>query len=691
MIIDKFVMKWKLDTADASKSLKDIQKESSQAAKQIQEDSKDAVKSINESARESAESAASASKQATEKAAAAAKQAAEKAKKDAEEAKKPAKLPRAAPADKKPPSTRRPPTPRTAPGEEGAPDWSKLSKTIHQLIRAGEMGGRLGSFGWHSLRIFPGMGSLMKFGVGLMSATATVAAFTKSIQTANDRAERALKIREEAWGTARSITGFNQQVLKGKSLGMTEAETRDSLTAFANRLREAIVNPYGEAAFRYRQYGIQTGTHRQPRDVEAILRDVIGRARGMAATTGGPNEGIAFLTQRMGMSFTMARRLMEATDEQLKEYNSDMKEQARHLTVSQALAEKYAIAQRNLDFAVEKAGTEVATAITPALRDFTKQLEESAEKTDGLVAVVGEVTAGIINLGTEIVNFLDNVFQAAGKYIRKGTDNFEDMMELERILRERGVKPAISGFGFSADVFSQSQLQMARNIRDRIGKKPEKEDDELRKVREGFTKALGESGLDDKTKEEVAKKGDEQIKLLAKQGRSLEYISEYLKQLLGESKKQTPELEAQTKHGTPPIPIQPVTIGLEQALSLWASGLGKASFLRGPLGAAAAGSRAEYEQRAKEHIQAQLSVTYNPNLLATQGAAQAAMTGANMAAHAGGLTPGVANIQQSNVYQVTVEGNADTATAHQIPELLKASQDQANRNLVNNSATVWSK
>lgn len=614
MLIDKFVMQWTADTQSAAASIDELQakaeKFAEKAGDKLGEEFKKAAKEIAEAGEKLDAAAGSAG----------------------------------SPKGKSQRADRENAKALNEAHQQGTKSSEKMQGVVGKLRElfstnkdalanaAGGAAGGAGRFAGGVAGMLPGMSGVVALGGAASLAAAALFVMAKHVGAANDRAERALTIRKEAWDTGRSQTQYNEQVLRGKKLGLTESETQSSLGGMANKLRAAVTNPYGEEALRFRQAKINVGTANKPRDIEDTTQAVVRYMRALAKAKG-ENEGIAWATQRMGMSFQMAESYIKATDEELAKNNAELKNQAMLLTVAQAESKKYAMAQRAVDDSMELAGNRMSKSVTPALTRFSEALAKSSKESSGLVAMLGTLTEFFIDLATGIVNFLGKVGAASSTVL----ENESDRMQADKWLRAKGIVPEREegredGRG-TRMVYSPEQIAAAKvdmeaerqagNItkddqgRD-IGTKEGLRKSGIGVLRDKYSKQVMEQDIPEGEKAEKIQQINTATASAEESNLSLDDTNSILSQIFNESQKHTKELTAQTKHGTPPIPVIPVTIGLEQALSLWASGLGLGSGLKAPEGAAEAHTRGDYERTAKAQIAAQRDVSYNPNKLVSE-------------------------------------------------------------------------
>ncbi|WVW37735.1 hypothetical protein Gekk315_00023 [Aeromonas phage Gekk3-15] len=685
MLIDKFVMQWTADTQSATMAIDTLESKARNVAKNAGSELEKGFKQIGDSANKAVNEIKDAELKSVGKNNAADRQSKQNIKDTAN---------------------------AHAEGSKSASKWSDVIQKMRTMFSsgggdgggiaggAGALMGKMGAgkFGTGVASMLPGMSGLMAIGGAATIGAAALMVFSTSVNAANDQAEKAMHVRKEAWETGRNQTGYNQQVLAGKRMGLTEGETKAGLTGLADRLRDAVTDPYGEAALRFRQAGIKTGTAQNPRDIESTTRAVENYMRALSKNKG-EAEGIAWATQRMGMTFEMAQAIVGQTDEEFQKRNEGLRGEAMLMTASQQEAKKYAMAKREVDFAMERSSIKLSREVTPSLTKFSEAMSESANKTNGVISIMGKFTAGIIDMGTKMLSFLDEkTSQMSDAYDeqeeRKGLYEFG---KANGVAFDNAVTEQYTDATY-AKLKEMMQAQAAERGRLEGSGAPVAPDDNetsaAKRIREvsaamaKFQQTLrNRSDLDDSEKQQMAMDAERAKDAVEKDGADVGTLSDILTQILGENKKHTKELAAQTKHGTPPIPVTPVTIGLEQALSLWASGLGKAAQLRGPEGAADAGTRGEYEKAARAQIEMQRNISYNANALVSEQTAQQALIGAKGAASSAANSAPV-NITQENNFSITTSKDGQSG-AMDIARQVNKVVGRNNADLANSSATTW--
>lgn len=758
MILETFVSKYIIDTGKAISDLEELDKKSKDVSKSLQDATKPA-ESMGESTGRALDEISSAANNASEavsdlsdsygKAGDSAKGASDAAKRAHKEATEAAK--RETEANKQAADTAEATKSSAASKELSRLD--KLGAKLKSVMRfafgnrpripgegpqagnsggLGGVGGILTSAAGESRTLASGIAANLPGGAGLMglvgaasAAAAAVTIFAKVIGIANEQADKAIHLRETAWKSGMTETQYNAAVIRGKRMGATEDEVRASREGLADKVRSAKANVYGEEAFWMRKAGINVGGGR---DIENITKQVLNHARQLSKTRG-QSEGIAWATQRMGMSFAEASRYVSMTDEQLKKYNQSTLSQEVNLAISQQRSRKYGEAMREVDTAMEQAGTKVSSKVTPSLTRLAHAMKDSAEKSDGLVSAIGTISAAVVDFAATLIDQSDKLF---GYLNSRGDGLGEALSEpgiieaiskstgkpAEQVRLERQSKGIGLGWLFTESSRREAQQEALDALKSKypnsdaipsgpglptsgapsllVGK--EAQDKQARgglttpKTTGEYAKAeldaiskvqkMNQEGTLDRPLEDVINEVHRIMADAQSNGSSAEETNEILERLYAVSVKQTNIIDAQAKHLIPPIPVQPVDIGLEQALSLWASGIGKAAGFTGPEGAAPGGSRAEYEAIARQQIEAKRYVGFQPTALVGPEATQRALMGGREASKsvAAAQTSAQLSLTQENKFNINV---SDADAGRRVQSAIKQSNESATRTMVN--------
>lgn len=651
MLIEKFTMLWQADTARASADVDSLRTKSEDSAKKTSKAFKESFEDVGKKAKEASDDVKKAAGEMAD-----ASERMKKAKAEKQTKQESDNINGLKDAQKK--------------TETNAGRWEKIvtglkaafSQQGSQKIletAAGGVGGGASAGGSMMLGLaekLPGIGSgitslagLSALGAGAAAAAVVVGTFAMTIAAANKYAEDGLTARKRAWEMGLDQFNMNKQMVVGRKMGLSDEETGASLRGIFARVKEAGTQPYGEAALRFRQAGIKVGVGGRSRDVEAITQDIIKHTRELAKAKG-QTEAIAWATQRMGMSFEMAEKYATATDAQMKSYNQDVRQQAADLTVGQLMSKQYAIAQRDVGNSMDMAGRHMSGFVTPALTRFSEKLADSANRTDGVISAIGKMSAAIIDFATNALGWLDRLSAYAGDifgqhWTVEQQREVEQMNGFEAYLHANKEKYGLQN-ATDDQIKGKAQVDVSllhsdryqdpvqlQALRDFMNANQKAHDEgkvtsfatgneKISQTFDAGNKQIAAADMTPEKREETSAEWDKIRQQMQEGSLTADKANEMLQSLLEVNKKQLSVSQAQLKNSMPPIPVQPVTIGLEQALSLWASGIGKAAQLKAPEQAQPANERADFERVARAQINAKRDITYNPNTLVSQEQSQ---------------------------------------------------------------------
>lgn len=235
MLLDKFVMSWSADTKQATQELTTLESSAKGVSDGIEKSMGEAFGSIGDQAKGAAQEVELAAKK-MKASAGDVQGTSQKVKQNQAKEEQNAKALDG--AHKK--------------GLSSAERWERIVKGFKERFGGGGDGGKGGgiiggamgeakTFGSGVVGALPGVSGLVAVGGAATLAAAAVAMFAKTISIANDRAERGLSVRKDAWEAGRSQTQYNAQVLKGKRLGLNEAEVKASMTGLVDKIGRAHV------------------------------------------------------------------------------------------------------------------------------------------------------------------------------------------------------------------------------------------------------------------------------------------------------------------------------------------------------------------------------------------------------------------------------------------------------------------
>lgn len=675
------------------------------------------------------------------------------------------------------------------------------------LNRLGKAGKGASGFGINLISKIPGAAPIAGVGtLGTMAgvAAAALGAMALSVAAASREAKKAEDMYKNAWETSRNVFDYNKQMIFGQRLGVTEGQTSANLTGIAQKAMGAINQPFSEQAYWIKRSGMGGDLKQLKKtgDIDQYTRAVMEHARAMAKSRN-ESQALAWATNRMGADFETTRRYIKLSDQQIKDMQKGLSEEAFTRRLSQAQMDRYVDTQRGLETATGNVNRRLAGEVTPSLVRFTNKLTEISKESNGLISVLGSLASAVVDFGTWCLDVADKLTRAAsgdykGVYAATSLDTVGEQMGKIRTAKKEGregdipelearLKAAINGYTAAAKEAGASQHDMdvaLNELRKKYGLKeeavaPEEKPKEPKgaapdiikgskgesdvdkaardKTNEGFDKA--QKAIDamakyDKEGAEALQKSLDELKKNAQDAAKDGTLKEFINTLTGqidkmagqiasddkaaailtaedtnrtmiESQKTREVFKAQQEHTQPVRVVQmPPPIGLEQAMSLWAAGVGKAVGLKTPTGEEAAptgaptgappvtsgsigkpaaptpaptpvsaagkagsglsaigaaepaGSRSEWEKEARRQQMMKLSPTYQPNALVGESQfKQAIGTASNVGVSKPGA--GAVNITQHNTNspQIKIDGGGKGAV-DQIGDTLKSTWDE---------------
>lgn len=445
-----------------------------------------------------------------------------------------------------------------------------------------------------------------------LPAIITGAVFAISRSIANKYADENRQAPQAAWNAGLSDSARARAQTMGSFLGVSAADVDASRASMFERAKTAAVNPYTIEALRYRQAGISVRSGGGMRNMEDITKDIIKALRSDKFKN--ESEKIAWATLHMGMSFSEASKYARATDEEMARYNANLDKSAAILMASNAASQEYIKSQNEVETKFKMVGNTMNVAVAPAMSRFYKMIEDNSDNIDNITVKISKVfTAivdGITDLGNKVLGWFGSKSEMEQEYESKTNEELSKIIENER---KKLQDNHLAEYGAT----SQELLTAERVKREREAAAKVKADlaAPYAKEKEQINNA---PGLNDAQRTDMLNALKSTYDVIVKMGGSSDQLVGLAQRLLDEQVKGNQIAHAQAEFSRPPIPVQPVTVGLEQALSLWASGAGKAAGLAGPAGAAPANTRADYEKLGKQALYLGRDPAYNPNQLASQ-------------------------------------------------------------------------
>ncbi|OQS41013.1 hypothetical protein [Chromobacterium haemolyticum] len=432
-----------------------------------------------------------------------------------------------------------------------------------------------------------GLGPIMGTIGVLGSAAGVVAAFSAALGTATQRAKEAAQAEKHAWEQGMSTTQMLRGLVVGQRLGLTDAQTTEAMRGFHARaqqvaLERRIALPgqlLSPEAIAFQKFGGKIGG-----DYEANLQRIIARQRAQVES-GAISQGRAIqrLMTVFGVNFEFASAAIKASNEEIKNLSKNL--EAETLTKAAQLAEskKLAAETKKLEDGQKKFGDTVSSKVTPALADLYGKMTKTGQNTNSLAEAIGNLGAAIARVFGGII---EKVQQLRSEAPLKALIN-EQYDEVYDELKKAGKSKNITMAQFD-ELVKQTIRERSSGIfaARESGQKAVGIDEVVNRWIKGTTK--GEKPLS----EEAIRKAQT---MALRQGWTGTMLEQHLKEIAsntGNIQKDQTEGNADLKgirQNTAPA------MGIEQALGLWAAGVGKAAGFT-PSEGFAGKTRAEYEK-----------------------------------------------------------------------------------------------
>lgn len=269
-------------------------------------------------------------------------------------------------------------------------------------------------------------------------------------------------------------------------------------------------------------------------------------------------EGASWAANRLGMDFETMRRYAEMSADEIEKSNEGQAEYTKVMGEAGEASKQLGKAQGELGVEWDKLKAKLATGMYPTLTKITEAV-------------------------TTLVSKLDPVAEGFNKIVQGLTDAFTS--DFERLGKDIEEKGFFRGAWKWMNDSLNNQDQAWRNV-----------------AHIGMNAAGIDIPKDSPTAQDQAKRDEEAEKTR--------------KQILKTTQESKKSQDLMAKHMVPPIPVKPVQLGLEQALSLWASGMGQQGKLNAPSDAEAATTRGKVEEMAMHAVPLKMNVQYDGSLVA---------------------------------------------------------------------------
>lgn len=468
-------------------------------------------------------------------------------------------------------------------------------------------------------------------GMAIAAAITTVSASVAlSIRAGHQHAAKAIEfysnLKQDAWQAGMSEKTLLSHQIAGNSLGISRESMQQGLAGLNERIKQVALHRAGPLGgidlktgqdtdplsrlLRKRGISIQKGKHLE--SMSKIWSVIVDDLR-EAAEKKGTNYALARATQQYGLNFDQASKIIEATSAQIRAMNRDLEAQAlMEWSVAQA-TKKLQSAQSQLKTETDLTEKSIDAKVVPAMKEWTEANTKWEKATRPIATLIGKMEAALISFGATVLDFVSNMIDGASDLAKDASD----------LMDEGKIRQNVAAL-------TTQENQLAKEIKNALALNPnapvsgkQAQLDEIRAKKAAEEAKLASSGMagpDGKAVPEWAtaslrdKAGDfrgrdgltdeviqEGIRKGVELGWSPDTLSQYYEEIIANQNKGMEANDAQFQVEKEKLTqiVQNTSVGLEQALALWAGGIGRAGGM-GIRGDDMAGqSRADFEQRSR--------------------------------------------------------------------------------------------
>lgn len=447
-------------------------------------------------------------------------------------------------------------------------------------------------------------------GVAIAVAAAATAYGIKAASNASDRYER---LKYNAWTGGMNEKQLLMQQISGERIGITRGQTLEGLSGLHAKLQEVALHRASSASqgmqgdqnplsrlLRKRGISITQGSHF--RDMDKIWEVIVEDLR-KSAERKGTNYALARATQQYGLNFEQADRIINASTSSLKYMNHELelaalKELEVALKVRILNNEKVKLSQAYTTFE-----NQIASKTIPALTRLNAEFIKASESGTTFADIIGTIAAKCIDAVTWLVDKSRGLVDRAKSYDNEMTDKVHRDRFMHNYMADRekgwfGKEAKIKEPGWERLSDDQKKAAAARAWEQEKAAQKSKNDQQAAETRQkqldAVVKANSAGGL-------TAKQLDEGLQKAMKGGWSADTLDTYFKDLIENQKRglKAADAQFQTSKEMQKTLAQFVSVGLEQAIAMWAAGVGR----QGGLGSNEVGQhgqlRSDFEKRSR--------------------------------------------------------------------------------------------
>lgn len=497
-----------------------------------------------------------------------------------------------------------------------------------------------GSTGMSGLRAAAGglgnvIGKLGPIGIaaaiGIGAITAAISVANEAIDDSREAAKEAIKLGEDAFEARLSQGELIRLQGTGRSRGLTDEATTQSAKGVNSKGEEiraaqrqaardpasAFNNPLIKQAALWKKAGVDVaaGLEKQMAQQDAYLRKL--------NETGQAERALVEGTQLFGRSLADVKAVMSTTQQQMNENATAMAHENNLRRSNQTAAESLATAEGHLENARKNNDERMRSKTVPATEAFTKAVTEWEKSIGPLKDTWANFVAYFIEGLTSMVEGATSLLRKLGiiddvrTQDKKADDTVKEAGDDAAAQYRMSHSPRAGGSGGTAEGLANARKEAEEKARAEVDA-ANKVENEARVASAGTQTKTAASELVkggkfegktiDPAKLEAAMKATEEAVKNDPSANTLEDIKAILADQLGKQEEQGKVQKAQTEY-TKKIEFNTLALvntGLEQAMALWAAGVGKGSGISS--GSMQGETQGDYEKRVRT-----MQRTINPN------------------------------------------------------------------------------
>lgn len=482
---------------------------------------------------------------------------------------------------------------------------------------AGGAGGRFASSVLGQLNsLAPGLshfvGIIGSLGPVLAVAAAGALTFKLGIEAANKAVESFKQLKTDAWASGVTERTLTRQHVIGERLNIANAEVTQSMKGFTDKVKQigmlgasgAYIN-YGDPTLRLKQFFDRTigtpvsgrGQNLQVKSLNVSIAQITEYIRQLDKSEG-RNRALAVATQHFGLTLEFARKKLEASSDQIKASTEGVNAEVASRIMLTVESNRLANAQLQLQNTQARLSRTIASESTPAMVNLLNAMNQTQGASDSLATTLGKLSASMLNFAADAVTGISELMNRIPAIINDPSI-LKKLSERKSAVQEEAAELARRTPGMTLGEaaqqvaekhgekdFTQLLKSIERGVFDPINKaKKEASDDvnrayvskTLKEDQSLFT--FGDKGQTNRfgaTRDIMA----QAVGIMRMESGSVKpgSFDEHLKAIIdgikGGNDVTKEQLKAQQE--TNKLLFQTANVTLEQAFSMWASGLGKA-------------------------------------------------------------------------------------------------------------------